>query len=316
MKEAVRAQLREELQDRNEVAAALDDLDLCRLLNPNGNQPNPILGLLEIVLEQQPWRDHSPFASPEGNEMRMEMYVGRRTEARDLATTGKYTRLFSGRKLGKTALLRFVRQTWNGRQLPNGRVLRVVYVGIAGVRAESTFVKKVLDHLRADFPGAVPEVTQHTPDQFILALRGYLAKESGSDLLIVLDEADEFVLAQLEEYERRKEACLTFQLRSERFGSDEQARVRFVFTGYRATSTYEGAWANWGDMLPLVPLTPDEAAGLIGRPLARMGIDATDQADMIAFRCGFQPAVLLKFGDQLVSRLSYMHPMTLSDPIE
>jgi hypothetical protein len=124
------------------------------------------------------------------------------------------------------------------------------------------------------------------------------------NLLIVLDEADEFVLAQLEEYETRKEACLSFQLRSERFGLQEEPRARFIFTGYRATATYEGAWANWGEVLKLKPLAPDEAAGLVGRPLARMGIDATDQADAIAFRCGYQPAVLLKFGARLLNRLA------------
>jgi len=57
-------------------------LDLCRLLNPGGRQPNLVIGLLEIVLEQQKWTRLSPFAAPEGTQVRMEMYVGRRQEAR------------------------------------------------------------------------------------------------------------------------------------------------------------------------------------------------------------------------------------------
>jgi hypothetical protein len=304
MKPAVRTQIQEALHDRSLFAAALDDLDLCRLLNPGGKRPNRVLGLLELALEQQPWRERSPFALSEGADVRMEMYVGRRNEARQLATTGHYTRLFSGRKLGKTALLQFVRQTWNRRQLPNGKILRVIYVGIAGVREERTFVKKVLTELRGEFPEANLQLREHSGEDFLSALRAFLRKERGINLLIVLDEADEFVLAQLEEYVKRKEACLTFKLRSERFGAEDEPRARFVFTGYRATATYEGAWANWGEVLKLVPLALDEGAGLVGRPLARMGIDATDQADGIAFRCGYQPAVLLKFGSRLLNRLA------------
>jgi hypothetical protein len=304
MKAAVRAQLRDELQDRNLFAAAVDDLDLSRLLNPTGRRPNLVIGLLELLLEQQPWRERSPFALPEGGDVRMEMYVGRRNEAQQLATTGHYTRLFSGRKLGKTALLQFVRQTWNRRPLANGHLLRVVYVGIAGVREERTFVQKVLAQLGDEFPEGGLTVAENSPELFIASLHRFLRREKGIDLLIVLDEADEFVLAQLDEYEKRKEACLSFQLRSERFGVGGEPRVRFVFTGYRATATYEGAWANWGEVLKLVPLEPEEAAGLVGRPLARMGIDATGQADAIAFRCGYQPAVLLKFGARLLNRLA------------
>ena len=79
--------------------------------------------------------------------------------------------------------------------------------------------------------------------------------------------------------------------------------MRFVFSGYQATQRSEGAWANWGDVLWLDPLTPDEGAKLIAGPLARLGIDATDQAPAIAFRCGYQPAVLLRFGEVLLQRL-------------
>src|SRR5262249_14558379 len=71
----------------------------------------------------------------------------------------------------------------------------------------------------------------------------------------------------------------------------------------RATATYGGPWAHWGDVLQLVPLSPEEAAELIAGPLARLGIDASAQADSIAFRCGYQPAVLLRFGEALLYRL-------------
>ena len=171
MKPTVRGQLQEALHDRSSLfAAALDDLDLCRLVNPGGNRPNLVLGLLELVLEQQPWRSAARSLSLRGRRANGDV---RRTarRARQLATTGQYTRLFSGRKLGKTALLQFVRQTWNRRQLPNGQILRVIYVGIAGVREERTFVKKVLTDLRGEFPEANLHVREHSGEDFLSASR-------------------------------------------------------------------------------------------------------------------------------------------------
>ena len=49
-----RESLQQVLRDRDDLTAAVfDDLDLCRLLNPGGEQPNLLIGLLEIILEQQ-----------------------------------------------------------------------------------------------------------------------------------------------------------------------------------------------------------------------------------------------------------------------
>lgn len=46
--------------------------------------------------------------------------------------------------------------------------------------------------------------------------------------------------------------------------------MRYVFTGYWATATRDGVWYNWGDVLELSQLAPDDASGLVARPLARM----------------------------------------------
>ncbi|MBI4863630.1 MAG: hypothetical protein HY815_25730 [Candidatus Riflebacteria bacterium] len=112
---------------------------------------------------------------------------------------------------------------------------------------------------------------------------------------------------QIELYQQGdRERCLSFQMRSNLASlTDDQglARLRFVFAGYRVAHASEGAWANWGDVLRLDPLQSEEAVSLIAGPLARMGVDCLDQAPSIAHRCGYQPAVLLKFGAQLIRQL-------------
>ncbi len=303
-----RRDLLKELRKRGAAAGALDDLDLCRLMSPGGRQPNLVIGLLEIAFEQQRWTRLSPFAAPEGTQVRMEMYVGRRQEAESLARTGKYTRLFSGRKLGKTALLKFLEQTLDNQELPSHLKLRVLYVPIVGVQTETDLVSRVIEQVqkRLDFRADDLTAAGHTPDALVRFLNRFIDERPDESLLFVLDEADEFVLAQLEEYEKSKERCLSFQIRSEvvhRTDSSQLSRVRFLFSGYRATSKRDGPWAHWGDVLHLGPLSPEEAADLIAGPLARLGIDASAQADSIAFRCGYQPAVLLRFGDALLQRL-------------
>ena len=80
-------------------------------------------------------------------------------------------------------------------------------------------------------------------------------------------------------------------------------RVRFVLCGYRATNRSEGAWGNWGDVLLLNPLDPADAVHLVTGPLARLGVDARQQSDAIAFRCGYQPAVIIHFCARLLSEL-------------
>ena len=120
-----RSALLHELRQRKLTAAVVDDLDLCRLLNVGGRQINLVIGILEVMLEQQRWIDSSPFHAHDGAQARIEMYVGRAQEANVLATDNKYSRLFSGRKLGKSALLKFIEDAYDGFRLPSGNTLRL-----------------------------------------------------------------------------------------------------------------------------------------------------------------------------------------------
>lgn len=319
----VRGRVLAEFRERRCKAAVVDDLDLCRLLNPGGERPVPVVALLEVILEQQRWSDVSPFRLGDGQSVRVEMYFGRADEARKLSREGHFSRLFSGRKLGKSALLRFVEQTEDGEALPSGLRLRVVYVSAAGIDAERPMVEAILRALEERCPtGGEPEGPDGEPaERLERALRRHLTEHPDESLLFFLDEADVFVEQQLRLYAERAERILSFAMRSRMESILDRAglqRVRFVFTGYRVTNTTRGAWGNWGDVLRLRPLEPQDAADLIVRPLARLGIDARPQARSIAHRCGYQPAVLLRFGEQLLAHLEGTHPAHRRDqgPVE
>jgi hypothetical protein len=319
----VRGRVLAEFRERRCKAAVVDDLDLCRLLNPGGERPVPVVALLEVILEQQRWSDVSPFRLADGQSVRVEMYFGRADEARKLSREGHFSRLFSGRKLGKSALLRFIEQTEDGEPLPSGLRLRVVYVSAAGIDAERPMVEAILRALDERCPaGGTPDEPDAEPaERLERALRRHFAEHADESLLFFLDEADVFVEQQLRLYAERAERILSFAMRSRMESNLDRAglqRVRFVFTGYRVTNTTRGAWGNWGDVLRLRPLDPQDAADLIVRPLARLGIDARPQARSIAHRCGYQPAVLLRFGEQPLAHLEGTHPAHRRDqaPVE
>jgi hypothetical protein len=309
---AVREKALREIRNRKVNVSIIDDLDLCRLADQQGPSGR-LVGLMELVLGQQQLLSASPFTTHDGAQVRMEMYVGRRQEAETLALAQDYSRVFSGRRLGKSALLRFVQEHYNGLQLPSGCTLRVLFIQSVGAETETDVVDRILEQMKEQlsFGSDGSGIAVEPGPSLVKALKQFLAERPDESLLIILDEADTFVEAQIEAYARDKEKCLSFLMRSglaSAVDSQGLLRVRFVFSGYRATNTVEGAWANWGQILRLVPLTPEDASQLIAGPLARLGIDASDQAHTIAYRCGYQPAVLLKFGERLVRHFATRAP--------
>ena len=312
------------------TAVVLDDLDMARVLDPDRVQDR-LVALVEIALSQHqdPLR-HSPFGTQDGQFVSPEMFVGRRTQAEDLARKNRYTRVFSGRRLGKSALLRFVQQKYDGTPLPSGSILRVLFVGAAGAESEVSVVDLIRKEMarQLSFTPEARDVSKDPGGALRDAFQGYLDAHTGESLLVVLDEADVFIEDQLRLYEQNREKCLSFLMRSgisNAADADSMGlpRVRFVFAGYRAASTNGGVWANWGEVLTLDPLPLEDARDLVAGPLARLGVDAADRAEAVARRCGCQPAVLLRFGDQSLRHLvragrfaSGRTPLTVDDVAE
>ena len=280
-------------------AGVIDDLDLCRLLNPGGRQPNLVIGLLEIILEQQKWTRPVAVRRPRGN-------AGAHGDVRRPPPGGRGPR---PHQQVHAAVLRpqarqdgrcwkFIEQTWDNQELPSHLKLRVLYVPIVGVHTEADLVSRVIEQLQKRLGFSAPDVTSagFTADTLVRFTHKFIDERPDESLLFVLDEADEFVLAQLEEYEKHRERCLSFRMRSEIVSRTDSSQLsrESASSGYRATATYGGPWAHWGDVLQLVPLSPDEASDFIAGTAGPVGHRRLGlQADSIAFRCGYQPAVLL-----------------------
>lgn len=294
---------------RGVAAAIIDDLDLCRLCAASNRlDGHDFIPFLEVLLEQLDLDTASPFSSLDGQHVRLETYIGRKYQAEQIALGWSFTRVFSGRKLGKSALLKYVASTFDGYPLPSGNTLNVFFITIAGGESERWVVDCIVDEMASRFGLAEkPGLKDQPPaERFSAYMKRFLVEKPQHSVLLILDEADAFVEGQLSRYDDDREGSLSFRMMKElpaQVDGSQLPRIRTIFAGYRVTNTRDGVWANAGDVLVLRPLAEDEAEQFLEGMLARIGIALGNHAPFVAMRCGFQPAVLIRFGESLVRRL-------------
>lgn len=294
---------------RGVAAAIIDDVDLCRLCAATARlDGHDFVPFLEVLLEQLDLDRASPFSSLDGQHVRLETYIGRKHDAEKVALGWSFTRVFSGRKLGKSALLKYVANTFDGYVLPSGNTLNVFFITIAGGESERWVVDCIVDEMASRF--GLPEKPglndQSPAERFSGYMKRFLQEKPRHSVLLILDEADAFVEGQLAHYDRDREGSLSFRMMKElpaQVDGNQLPRIRTIFSGYRVTNTRGGVWANAGDVLVLRPLAEDEAVQFLEGMLARVGVALGNHAPFVAMRCGFQPAVLIRFGESLVRRL-------------
>lgn len=297
------------LRKRQVPAVILDDIDICRLCLTDGQaDTHDFVPFLEVVFEQLDLTLISPFSSLDGQHVRLESFVGRQQDADDIAHRWEYSRLFSGRKLGKSALLRFVAKHYEGARLPSNKSLHVLFISIAGGASPEWVVDTIIDAMTKRFdlwPEAKANSLKEAVDRFAAYMKRFADACKDKNVLIILDEADAFVEEQLRRYERERDESLSFNMMKRMPASEEEGmpRVRFLFAGYRMTNTRGGVWANAGDVLVLKPLAEADATLFLRGMLARIGVDIGNHATFAARRCGYQPAVLIRFGDALLKRI-------------
>lgn len=309
----ISAQRRDELCDglrrRGILAAVIDDIDLCRICVALEHADSPaFIALLEVLLEQLDLLRISPFSTQDGQHVRVETFVGRSGEAESLALRAKYSCVFSGRKLGKSALLKYVARKYDRHRLPSGNLLNVIFITIAGGESEHWVASCIVDEMarRFSLEGCISK-GERPRDRLSSYMHRFLDERPTDSVLLVLDEADTFVEGQLANYDIDREASLSFCLLKElpvRLDKNGLPRIRTVFSGYRITNTRDGVWANAGDVLVLHPLQEEEAVQFLTGTLARVGVDIGEFAPYVARRCGRQPAVLIRFGECLLKRLA------------
>jgi hypothetical protein len=277
--------------------AYLDDLDLLRLLPvPTDDR---FRALLELSLPRFP--DSLSQTYQNSDAVRSRMFFGRRDELARLENGA--TVVFSGRKMGKSSLLHRLRGECSG---DTGR--RAVMVGCSAIASGRSWLvlkeieREMIELLRRESPEKIESAGNFAPglfddpveamrvakERFRIVLDDVIQRLEGlgvTQLYILLDEADNFVRAELEETSGGKDprSAVSWFLRDLQT-SIFHGRLRFIFAGYdqigrifRDPGLGHSAFGNWGEQpLKLGPLDEGDARELIVKPLTALGMTVGD----------------------------------------
>lgn len=266
---------------------------------------NPVAVLTTAILDQSDLTKVSPFILSNATPTRM--FFGRAAEAATILGTvaTNSVALLGSRRIGKTSLLRHVRQ-----ELHDANFLPF-FADCQTVRTWDDFAVLAKTEWGVD-------TAQDFRPQHLRELVGRLGAGSEKPVVILLDEID-----QLLEWDRTHEQDSVPEafFRACRSLSQEGA-AQFVFSGERtiAQRIWDPQSPHWNFCRPLAltQLTQDAATSLLIQPLKAIGISIADEvqfgAEAWRLTSG-HPQIGQYLGDRLVRRLdaqSNRHELELS----
>ncbi|MEU4607422.1 hypothetical protein AB0F43_30930 [Kribbella sp. NPDC023972] len=249
-----------------------------------------------------PFAADSPYADRPGNTP-VEMFYGRVGERQQVIDMNGPSFMSGGRQLGKSALLRSAEREFNKVSSQRAVLLDVRQVG-ADDRPEALWPMLDSELRRA---GVINATADRVPDADAVSeeIRAWLAADTHRSLLVLVDEADNFLTADAKGGKfANVGAC-------KRLMESEGRRVKFVFAGLHRTSRFESLsnqpLAHMGKPIVVGPLRPQAAQDLITRPMSVMGFtfaDPTSQIARILAATNSVPSLLQLFGRALTEHLT------------
>lgn len=258
-----------------------------------------------------PFTHNQPFA-PRAGLVPPEMFFGREDEIRKLLDLRGSCLVYGGRQLGKTALLRHVeREYMNADQGQFAIWIDLKGEGIGDEHTSDVWAA-VWRKLRAidAIDEATPKPTRRTVRDFMEALHGRFNQASGRTLLLLFDEADNFLRRDAMNSNRETFAEST-RLKSL---MDRDQSIKVVFAGLhnvlRTTSQANHPLAHLGRPISIGPFIKPEdrrhGEDLLRRPLEACGyrFDPPRLAPSVLARTNYYPGLLQTYGVAIVNRLS------------
>ncbi|MBA2894910.1 hypothetical protein [Nonomuraea soli] len=251
-----------------------------------------------------PFTSSNPYA-PTG-EVPEEMFYGRQDQLREVTARTGSSFVFGGRQLGKSALLRKAERKLRETDA-NRRVISDIIQNIGRVAPVSA-VWPMLAGKLADaevLPRAASSLSE--PKEICHRVREWIEQDPARQLLILLDEADEF----LNKDARDASFANVIALRNLRAETD--GRVKVVFAGLHQTARFESLpnqpLAHLGTPIAVGPLDPQDAYNLLVRPMTALGFRFPPRlAARVIAEANNAPALIQLFADALLTRLRRHSP--------
>ncbi|MBG0817819.1 hypothetical protein [Planomonospora sp. ID82291] len=275
------------------VAAFLDDAAISYLAClPDANWTATV-GLLA------PFTATNPYA-PTG-DVPEEMFYGRLDQLQEVTSRTGSSFVYGGRQLGKSALLRKAER--NIRKTDGTRVvISEVIQNIGKIESVTALWRMLADRLaQAEVLPSAP-VPPADPEEICRRVKEWAEGDPARQLLILLDEADEFLNADA------RDASFGNVIALRNLMNDTERRVKVVFAGLHQTARFESLsnqpLAHLGTPIAVGPLDPQDAYSLLTKPLEALGFRFSPRlgARVIA-EANNAPALIQLFADALLTRL-------------
>lgn len=262
---------------------------------------------------------YTPFA---GGEVPEEVFVGRAQEREQIESPTGSMFVYGGRQLGKSAVLRRVERMFTDDWKPpkdskwhprTGRVavyldLKAASIGEAQepaalwtVLAERLRDAKVLPPGRDRVPG---------PDEVTRQLSGWLNADDGNRLLLLLDEADNFLTADSQARDSGAGAEFPTLQRLKGLMGTSGRRFKAVFAGLHQVQRFHDSSntpvAHGGDDILIGPLATMDAYHLVVDPMTALGYEfaSPDLVWRLLLFANYQASLVQIVCEALVRELS------------
>lgn len=247
-----------------------------------------------------------------------EMFYGRVSAKAELGIGGKVCAVYGGRQLGKTALLKHIETEFHNPEIDHF----VYYISLPTVAVEypdAVLTKEMVNIIRKDI---LAGRRYENMAEVLEDISEWIRQKETRRLLLLLDEADEFLLA---------DGKSGFRVTSSinRVMTSSNLRFKVVFAGlhnvYRSISSPNNPLAHYGKPISIGPLLDDElpdAINLIKQPFEIMGyrFESLDLIIWILAETNYYPSLIQLFCMRLHDYLhqpemqkkhSYVLPVTI-----
>ncbi len=270
-----------------EPCALIDEAAILFLASRPGRGLSDLFTISLPMGAVQPYSDANGQTSPE-------MFFGRDAELTQLWDRYGSCLVYGGRQLGKTALLEQLR-------LRHHRPPAQVVIG-GSIQGITDIWDWLLKNLR---DAEVPVKGIHA-NAICDSIRDWLSKDDTRRLLILVDEADIYLQAQMS-------GDYASLIKVRELMQDTERRCKFVFAGLhnvqRLARQPNSPLLHFGTPLRVGPLYGadlGEARAMIERPMAAAGFvySADTLPGRVLSELGYYPSLLQTFGKTLIDRLN------------
>ncbi|MFI6453974.1 hypothetical protein ACIBF6_20725 [Streptosporangium amethystogenes] len=288
------------------VAVVVDHAAICYLAClPEANWTSTVSLLA-------PFSSANPYA-PTG-DVPEEMFYGRSDQLQEVTSRTGSSFVYGGRQLGKSALLRkaerHIQKTDKDR-----KIIFEIIQDIGRVAPVESLWPMLARKLSA--AEILPDSARILSDakEICRGVKGWIENDHTRQLLILLDEADEF----LNEDARRASFSNVIALRN--LMNETDHRVKVVFAGLHQTARFESLpnqpLAHLGTPIAIGPLDPQDAFNLLTRPLAALGLRFPPTlATRVIAEANNAPALIQLFAESLLTRLRRLPALQTALPYE